>query len=371
MITIRRVCFLLLLLSLPTSAWAQSAAITSLSVDEPSRTLFIRGSNFGTSPGKIFVDSIAMPVTLWMDTLVTCTLPDSGRGYAGEVTVAPLSSSPTMKLLSDLAVKIQYVYSYAHGGPPIFQSWSAVWHLRFRLQLPNPSGITLPLRGSSAGYNYSGSAYYDDHDNFHPYQSQGSGATRIGGHDSLGRLSFTADCMVGYDSSLQVSGLGIQGATFTVTYENTVSKSETRSLYISIGDARITLDSSYHVKSVNLVIQQQAQGIAGITESIADDSSTFLPPRSAVSSTSAQHSEASIFPNPSDGNINISLDLPSSGHLAIQIFDILGRLKATVADGEFAKGHCIFNTHEFLSMGVYTCRITGPGFERTLKFVSR
>jgi hypothetical protein len=89
--------FFIAILLLATVGRSQSLRIDSMFVDEMKGQLQVYGE-FGSSQGKVTVDSVDMQIKTWTDSLITTTIPDSGKGSAGpvQVSVNNLISKKTM-----------------------------------------------------------------------------------------------------------------------------------------------------------------------------------------------------------------------------------------------------------------------------------
>jgi hypothetical protein len=78
------------------------------------------------------------------------------------------------------------------------------------------------------------------------------------------------------------------------------------------------------------------------------------------------------FPNPFSGSTRFSFSLPQSAHATLAVYDVMGRLVATLADGPSNAGmHTVeFDAARFgLSPGMYTARLTAGGTIRTRPFI--
>ncbi|MBD3165895.1 T9SS type A sorting domain-containing protein [bacterium] len=73
-------------------------------------------------------------------------------------------------------------------------------------------------------------------------------------------------------------------------------------------------------------------------------------------------------PNPFNSFTTVELSLPSPGHLDVEIFDLLGRRTATLAQGRYDAGVHRFLFHaEGRASGVYFLRATTPGRETLVR----
>lgn len=76
------------------------------------------------------------------------------------------------------------------------------------------------------------------------------------------------------------------------------------------------------------------------------------------------------FPNPFNPSTTIPFDLPQNGYVRLQVFDITGKLVATLIDAEYPAGqhNALFNA-QGLSSGVYLSRLTFFGSTLTRKMM--
>jgi hypothetical protein len=81
-----RTTLILLLALVAGTAFAQAPVIDSMLIDESKGILSVYG-DFGTTQGKVWCDSVELPVLTWSASLVTATIPDTGKGSAGGVVV--------------------------------------------------------------------------------------------------------------------------------------------------------------------------------------------------------------------------------------------------------------------------------------------
>jgi len=71
---------------------------------------------------------------------------------------------------------------------------------------------------------------------------------------------------------------------------------------------------------------------------------------------------SAAYPNPFNNNCKLSFSLPSSGNALLQVFDVEGRLAATLADGEYAAGeHSVTFNGRNLASGIYFLRASTDG----------
>jgi hypothetical protein len=96
------------------------------------------------------------------------------------------------------------------------------------------------------------------------------------------------------------------------------------------------------------------------TDRVADES-LDLPKEWAITS---------IYPNPFNPNVNVSVAVPEASKLTIEIFDLLGRSVAVVNQGQVTPGYHTFNWKAEGSSGVYFLNVSSDnGFNATRKIV--
>jgi YD repeat-containing protein len=77
-------------------------------------------------------------------------------------------------------------------------------------------------------------------------------------------------------------------------------------------------------------------------------------------------------PNPGSGPRDVSFTLPSRGHVTLRVFDVRGRLAATLVDRDLDKG--LHNVHFFTdrwTAGVYFYHLESAGNTRSGRMVVR
>ena len=78
---------LLLALLLSTPCLAQQPRIDSIAVDEDKDELVLYGNFQNSASAIVLVDSVSLLVTLASDLLLRATIPESGKGSAGWVSI--------------------------------------------------------------------------------------------------------------------------------------------------------------------------------------------------------------------------------------------------------------------------------------------
>ncbi|HTY35715.1 MAG TPA: aryl-sulfate sulfotransferase [Bacteroidota bacterium] len=81
---------------------------------------------------------------------------------------------------------------------------------------------------------------------------------------------------------------------------------------------------------------------------------------------------AQNYPNPFNPTTKIEFDLPRSGHISLRVYDLLGRLVATLIDGQKSAGtYAVHFDGSRLASGIYLYRLTTPHgvFSKTMNLV--
>ena len=104
----------------------------------------------------------------------------------------------------------------------------------------------------------------------------------------------------------------------------------------------------------------------------SNDSWTFNPTITGVekSSLPLQFALSNNFPNPFNPATTVEFQVPAFGRVSVKVYDLLGRVVATLVDGERAPGtYKIRWDASTMPSGVYFCRMTAGSFVSTRKMV--
>jgi len=76
------------------------------------------------------------------------------------------------------------------------------------------------------------------------------------------------------------------------------------------------------------------------------------------------------YPNPFNGGTVLTVSVSASAHGSLKIYDVLGRLVATLVEGNLTAGvhHFAWNPARAAS-GIYIARLEGPGIHQVQKLV--
>jgi hypothetical protein len=255
------ICLSFLALSLSaTRALAQIPSISWLYMDELARTLYIHGSNFGTQTGGVHVNNFSRPALSWSDTLATCSMPDSGDGYAGGVILANRFGSSKERVLSSIKVKVRYTHGEFSGSPFIQNDYQCTFHLCLRLDLLNSEDIhpdrwktgATESRMSTAYESMSGHSQVDAQRNNVPTNSQGGGQALWEHPDSLHSAWFSVHAYQSRRKQIYLDALSLEGAQYVTISEvgppNATTSNwrinESISMQLDSADHAISLDTS-------------------------------------------------------------------------------------------------------------------------------
>lgn len=76
------------------------------------------------------------------------------------------------------------------------------------------------------------------------------------------------------------------------------------------------------------------------------------------------------YPNPFNPSTNIVVELPSSGRLKAEVYNVLGQKVAILADKEVSSGkYTLQFTAERFSSGIYICKVSAGEFSQTIKMM--
>jgi len=74
------------------------------------------------------------------------------------------------------------------------------------------------------------------------------------------------------------------------------------------------------------------------------------------------------YPNPFNMQTRITFGLPSDSRVSIRVFDLAGRVVATLVNGELKAGsHTTLWNAEGMSSGIYMVKMVAPNFSETRK----
>src|SRR5690606_12613201 len=77
-----------------------------------------------------------------------------------------------------------------------------------------------------------------------------------------------------------------------------------------------------------------------------------------------------VYPNPATGRATLAFTLPAPGPVRVEVFDVVGRRVAVLAEGFRAAGaHTLAFAPGALPGGVYVCRLTTPAGTRSRPLV--
>ncbi len=128
------VVFLVLLI---TTALKAQPYIDSITTDETKEELLVYGKFHSQLPTLVYVDSVALKINFYSDTLYKAQIPSMGKGSAGIVWVTTQEKSSNKKLLTfwHVYVKTSFNHSYSDGG---YEGWLVEDTVHFRMDVATP-----------------------------------------------------------------------------------------------------------------------------------------------------------------------------------------------------------------------------------------
>jgi len=301
------------------SVRAQRPAIQALFVDEPKRALNIYGISFGTSTGVVTVNDQQRPVSTWRDTLITCSMPDSGAGYAGMVKIFAKGDSSIPHALSAFTL---FASQYNWNG--FFGFWGESWFIKLRVDLEVRApwyyqGFTLhPSRGTRGFYSVEARDQVT--------ATKGHGWLYMPDYDSSSTHGVSAS--VGYspnnyfDISARMYGASLNVDTAYNSHQGSYEES-----FILQSPLWAKLDSNFKGIRDTIYSQNNQQHVA-YTETYID--SVSFPPARPKLSVKLANDLANLpapFPNPFDEKLSITFSA-AHGELESNLVNTVGQIVA-------------------------------------------
>ncbi len=120
--------------------FAQAPSISYMMADEAKSQLQIHGS-FGNTPGTVTIEDTTLGIASWSDSLIICSLPDSGQGAGGGVVVQTAMGKSNKRMLSIFSMVIDRTESDYEGVNGYVHSLDVRWKINWRADI-NYRGIT-------------------------------------------------------------------------------------------------------------------------------------------------------------------------------------------------------------------------------------
>ena len=95
--------------------------------------------------------------------------------------------------------------------------------------------------------------------------------------------------------------------------------------------------------------------------------STLTIPQSTVGLAEANGVECTVFPNPSRGDFAVSMVLPCSGDVIIDLLDLQGRMVKNILRTTLGQGEHLIHAKVLLRPGVYLLRMDAGGAQRIIR----
>jgi len=142
-------------------------------------------------------------------------------------------------------------------------------------------------------------------------------------------------------------------------------------------DSSVTLIEASAVYNHNFILEDKSMGIHNPAFAVALLQTSIQAVRGEVSSTSTeiavlpdQYSLSQNYPNPFNPTTKIEFKIVKYGPVTLRVFDLLGRLVATLIDGKMSAGsHIVAFDGNNLSSGVYFYNLTAGNFSQNRKMI--
>ena len=164
-----------LLLLAATAVRAQPPRIDSMFTDEVRHQLLVFG-DFGSTPGTVTIDSVPMHVTEWYPQWLRCDIPDSGRGWCGDVVIGARGYRSAPAALTGYKVQISCEDDrnrlHSGGSAQYQQGSSATLYLRFSIASILARGMVTRIEPILRQSSLYGSYWYSNVNVNFPEQDQ-------------------------------------------------------------------------------------------------------------------------------------------------------------------------------------------------------
>lgn len=113
-IPMKKTVILAAFLLITTALRAQPPVIDSMLIDESKGVLSVYG-DFGNAQGKVWCDSVELPVVSWSAALITATIPDTGKGSAGGVVVGARGDQNVERFITSWDANIRHAKIHTYS----------------------------------------------------------------------------------------------------------------------------------------------------------------------------------------------------------------------------------------------------------------
>lgn len=321
------------------ASYAQQPRIDSMLIDGMKSELHVYGS-FGSNLGKVWVDSVDMAVKNWTDTVISTSIPDTGRGSAGPVLVQNAIGTFTGERMISVFKCLDYTFHFQQQSIDYeFSNWvQLVCRIDLQSILMNKNyGIRTLQAHKTTSYRqhcinecpgeFSG-----------PYRWAEMDQT-VFAQDTLNyKTGF--QCLAIFDplrKTLEYGVRNIKGFIVGISLHDQYGPPDTT---IPVGihdfDGEFTLDSQFNFIIYSL---DTTYPYGSPHDIIYRDGSIIFPPPSNLLAVQTASSSSSIslsaFPNPSSKELNISYSLPENMKTRIILYDLEGRvIREAVNNGD-------------------------------------
>ncbi len=314
--------YLIIIFLLCAGASYAQPVIDSMLIDEMKGELHIYGS-FGATLGKVTIDSVNMTLKSWTDSLITTSIPDTGRGSAGPVIVENnIGLRSSQRLIS--MWKGSWTFSEMRRLSRLYNNG---YGINFTLRMDIHSILknhTTSLRMfiPHIGSNVLGTEeidYFFICDQFH--QTYATVPLR----DTILPYTQGFECQAKYFPDSNLFELLIKNVRGIIGTFDSCSKSIPYEYSVSDFIVSIPLDSTLHILPK---ISQITWGAGFYVDTYITSAVVplFLPFQKSEVFQKNAPSFFSCFPNPTSKELNISYSLTEHGNARLILYDLEGRI---------------------------------------------
>ncbi|MDP4220024.1 MAG: T9SS type A sorting domain-containing protein [Bacteroidota bacterium] len=344
--------YFIALLFFSAPALAQQPRIDSIAVDEDKGELVLHGNFQNSSSAVVLVDSAPLPIVTASDTLMRATIPDSGKGSAGWVSMTVNGSQSNKKLLTYFHIEVSNSWRHYYGdGTAEIEYVDNLIHIRFDVLALGGVGSYSMLPSRLSKYHISAAGSNGIH-----------GGTYHGSHyDS----TVTLTRPIVYDARKKQFLFYYWMPSYTDTTQSSLN-------------ATITLDSNWSVTHYHSQSDPGNNGcndpsLQGYCTDIDSLSPTNFPPGSSESVHQILSPSAilsmQLSSNPVGSNTSLAVVLRARKESRIEIMDIIGHVIISEEKLLAAGLNELPINSSSLPPGIYICRIEAGGEVLSIRFV--
>jgi PKD repeat protein/photosystem II stability/assembly factor-like uncharacterized protein len=195
-----------------------------------------------------------------------------------------------------------------------------------------------------------------------------------GNPNNINRLRILASNNCGETWVLRgtVGGAALRNGEFTTEYYIPQNESEWKYTELSNFNANPNNpNTDFAQESIRLMFRFEPD-ITANNLWIDDININGEPITTFISEINANPFGVNLFPNPTDGVLNLNINAPSTGQMHVYLKDVTGRTVKSLLNNNMAEGeHNLQYDMSNLASGVYFISIDSDGITQTIKFIKR